>query len=179
VILFLTPGHFSFLVFQYIRKHEALLLCCCMQKILGRSDRVDLPELGLKNIHAKIDTGAYTCSLHCHRAEIVNGCLEFILLDEEHPEFTGMKFIFKEFEKREIKNSFGEVENRFVIVTTIRIFDEDIRAEFSLSNRGLLTFPILIGRKILRDRYLIDVKEKNLSFREKRKKLKIQKQKRR
>lgn len=135
--------------------------------ILGRYDRVDLPELGLKNIHAKIDTGAYTCSLHCLRAKVVDGQLEFVLLDEEHPEFTGMKFVFKEFEERDIKNSFGEVERRYVIVTTIRIFNEDITAAFSLSNRGSLKFPVLIGRKILRDRFLIDVKKKNLSYKEK------------
>jgi hypothetical protein len=144
-----------------------------MQKILGRYDRVDLPQLGLNDIHAKIDTGAYTCSLHCHKAEIVDGNLEFILLDEEHPEFTGMRFIFGDFEERAIKNSFGEVERRFIIITSIRIFDEEIITEFSLSNRGSLKFPILIGRKILRDRFLIDVKKKNLSFREKRRQRKL------
>jgi hypothetical protein len=137
------------------------------KKILGRYDRVDLPGLGLADIHAKIDTGAYTCSLHCSHAEVVDGQLQFVLLDEEHPEFTGMKFIFNEFEEREIKNSFGEVERRFVIVTTLRIFNEEIITEFSLSNRGLLKFPILIGRKILRERFLIDVKKKNVSYREK------------
>ena len=137
--------------------------------VLGRYDRVDLPELGLINIHAKIDTGAYTCSLHCHRAEVIAGKLEFILLDQEHPEFTGMKFIFENFEKRDIKNSFGEVEKRFVIVTSITIFEEVITTEFSLSNRGSLKFPILIGRKILRNRFLIDVTKKNVSFKEKRK----------
>ena len=145
--------------------------------VLGRYDRVDLPELGLYNIHAKVDTGAYNCSLHCHRAEVVDGKLEFILLDQEHPEFTGMKFVFDEFEKKDIKNSFGEVEKRFVIVTTITIFDEPIRAEFSLSNRGLLKFPILIGRKILRDRFLIDVKKKNLSYKAKRASRRLRKRK--
>jgi hypothetical protein len=139
-------------------------------QILGRYDRVDLPDLGLTNIHAKIDTGAYTCSLHCHMAEVVNGKLEFILLDQEHPEFTGMKFSFSDFEKKDIKNSFGEVEERFVIVTSIKIFEEVITTQFSLSNRGSLKFPILIGRKILRNRFLIDVKKKNVSFKEKRKK---------
>jgi hypothetical protein len=138
-------------------------------RVLGRYDRVDMPDLGLFNIHAKVDTGAYTCCLHCRRAEIVDGKLEFILLDEEHPEFTGMRFVFNQFERKDIKNSFGEVERRFVITTTIRIFNEDIIAEFSLSNRGSLKFPILIGRKILRDRFLIDVKKKNLSYKEKRK----------
>lgn len=145
-----------------------------MQKIIGRYDRVDLPQLGLNDIHAKIDTGAFTSSLHCHKAEIVDGNLEFILLDEEHPEFTGMRFIFREFEERDIKNSFGEVERRFIIVTSIRIFEEEITTEFSLSNRGSLKFPILLGRKILRDRFLIDVKKKNLSFREKRLRQKAQ-----
>ncbi len=131
---------------------------------LGRSDRVDLPELGLSNIHAKIDTGAYTCSLHSCNAKVVKGKLEFVLLDEEHPEFTGIKYTFKNFTQREIKNSFGIVETRYVIKTTIRIFDRLIRAEFSLSGRDNLRFPVLLGRKILRKRFLIDVTKKNLSF---------------
>lgn len=142
-------------------------------KFLGRYDRVDLPELGLSDIHAKIDTGAYTCSLHCQTAGVVDGKLQFVLLDEEHPEFTGLKFTFGNFEKRDIKNSFGEVEKRFVIITSIRIFNEEIMCEFSLCNRGSLKFPILIGRKILRNRFLIDVKKKNLSFGEKKKHLKV------
>ena len=131
---------------------------------LGRSDRVDLPGLGLEDIQAKIDTGAYTSSLHCLRAEIIEGELEFVLLDEEHPEFTGIKYRFKKFDQREIKNSFGEAEVRFVIKTKVKIFDEVVRSEFSLSNRGNLKFPVLLGRKILRHRFLIDVTKKDLSF---------------
>lgn len=134
------------------------------QMVLGRSDRVDLPDLGLENIHAKIDTGAYTCSLHCSRAAVVNGQLEFVLLDQEHPEFTGMPFRVKAFEQREIRNSFGEAELRYVIKSRIRIHNRLIRAEFSLSNRGNLRFPVLLGRKILRNRFIIDVTKKDLSY---------------
>ncbi len=137
-------------------------------QILGRSDRVNLPGLGLYNIHAKIDTGAFTCSLHCSRVEVIKDQLEFVLLDDEHPEFTGMKFVFKEFTQREIKNSFGVAEMRYVINTTVKIFEEEITAEFSLSDRDALRFPILLGRKILRDRFLIDVTKKNLSYRSNR-----------
>ena len=133
-------------------------------QILGRSDRVDLPELGLVNIHAKIDTGAYTSSLHCSSAEVVNGQLEFVLLDEEHPEFTGMKFKINKFTQREVKNSFGEAELRFVIKTTIRIFNRKIKAEFSLRDREKLRYPVLLGRKILRNRFLIDVTKKDLYY---------------
>lgn len=134
-------------------------------QILGRSDRVDLPGLGLYNIHAKIDTGAFTSSLHCSRAEVINGLLEFVLLDDEHPEFTGMKFVFNEYTEREVKNSFGVAERRYIIITSVKIFDEEITTEFSLSDRDALRFPVLLGRKILRDRFLIDVTKKNLSFR--------------
>ena len=137
--------------------------------VLGRYDRIDLPELGLTNIHAKVDTGAYSCSLHCQQVQIVDGKLEIILLDEEHPEFTGIKHSFDTFERRAIRNSFGEVEKRFVIQTTIRIFGEDIVTRFSLSNRGSLKFPVLLGRKILRNRFLIDVRKKNQSYRYKMK----------
>jgi hypothetical protein len=137
--------------------------------IVGRYDRVDLPQLGLFDVHAKVDTGAYRSSIHCHQVQIVDGILEFVLLDEEHSEFTGKKLKFSEFYLRDIKNSFGETERRFVISTTLKLFNEEITAEFSLCNRGSLKFPILIGRKILRNRFIIDVKKKNLSYKQKRK----------
>jgi len=139
-------------------------------EIIGRSDRVDLPELGLLDIHAKIDTGAYTSSLHCSHAEVVAGRLEFVLLDDEHPEFTGMKFHVMEFTQREIKNSFGVSELRYIIFTDIKIFGEVIHAEFSLSDRDNLKFPILLGRTLLRKRFLVDVARTNLSYKQKRKK---------
>lgn len=134
-------------------------------QILGRSDRIDLPGLGLKNIHAKIDTGAYTSSLHCSRAEVKNGRLEFVLLDEEHPEFTGMTFSVDTNTERAIKNSFGVAEKRYIIQTSIKIYDQEIMTEFSLSDRDALRFPILLGRKVLRERFMIDVTKKNLSYR--------------
>ncbi|HMV08810.1 MAG TPA: RimK/LysX family protein [Cyclobacteriaceae bacterium] len=134
-------------------------------QILGRSDRIDLPGLGLKNIHAKIDTGAYTSSLHCSRAEVKNGRLEFVLLDEEHPEFTGMTFSVDTYTERAIKNSFGVAEKRYIIQTSIKIYDQEIMTEFSLSDRDALRFPILLGRKVLRERFMIDVTKKNLSYR--------------
>ena len=136
-------------------------------KTLGRSDRVDLPGMGLKNIHAKIDTGAYTSSLHCSYAKIVEGHLEFVLLDEEHPEFTGMKFVFQDYYQKLVKNSFGEAEWRYVIRTELKVFGKVFLTEFSLSDRDNLKFPILLGRKMLRNRFMVDVSKKNISFRRK------------
>lgn len=136
--------------------------------ILGRSDRVDLPKLGLFNVHAKVDTGAYNCSLHCSTVQVVDGKLEFVVLDPDNSGFTGSKFVFKKFKQKMIRNSFGESELRYVIKTQIKIFNRLIRAEFSLRNRGKLKFPVLLGRKILRDRFLIDTTKKDLYFKSKR-----------
>lgn len=90
------------------------------------------------------------------------------MLDEEHPGYTGSKFVFKKFKQKQIRNSSGESELRYVIKTQIKIFERLIRAEFSLSNRGNLRFPVLLGRKILRDRFLIDITKKDLYYNSKK-----------
>lgn len=130
---------------------------------------MDLPDLKLFDIHAKIDTGAYSSSLHCHYVNEQDGQLEFVLLDDEHPEFTGMKFVFREYKIKSIRNSSGVMEQRYVIRTPVIIFGEEILTDFSLSFRESLRFPILLGRKILRKRFLVDVTKRNLSYRDKRK----------
>jgi hypothetical protein len=139
--------------------------------IIGRSDRIDFPDLHMSNVEAKIDTGAFTSAIHYHRAEEVekNGkkYLHFTLLDPAHPEFNGKNFYLKNYKKRTIKNSFGESEERFIITTKIILFDKSFEAEFSLSNRGNLKFPILLGRKLLEKEFIVDVSKKNLSFKKK------------
>ena len=35
-------------------------------KTIGRIDRADFPELKLRNLHLKVDTGAFTSTIHCH-----------------------------------------------------------------------------------------------------------------
>jgi hypothetical protein len=141
------------------------------KKLIGRSDKVDLPELDLFDLDAKIDTGAYTSALHCHRIRVVNKkgkkLLHFVLLDPAHPAYNEKQFFFENYSKRTIKNSFGQSERRFIIKTVVEIFDRTFRTEFSLSNRGNLKFPVLLGRKFLQGRFYVDVSVFNISFRNK------------
>ncbi len=140
--------------------------------IIGRTDIVDLPELKLFGIAAKIDTGANTCALHCHHIRVIEikgqPCLVFNLLDPSHQEYNEKEFRFTEFSEKVIKNSFGDSESRFIIQTKIKLFGEEIEAEFSLTDRQNMKFPILIGRKLLRKRFIVDVARKDLSFRNKK-----------
>lgn len=131
-----------------------------MQKeklIIGRREEIDFPELGLYGITAKIDTGAYTTALHCHDIQEKDGMLHFKLLDPSHPEYNEQVLKFTDYSQKEIRNSFGEIENRYIIKTLIRIGRKRIKAIISLSDRGRMRYPVLIGRKLLKNRFIVDV----------------------
>jgi hypothetical protein len=143
------------------------------KRIIGRRETVDFPDLGLTSIIAKIDTGAYTTALHCHdihvREENGQRLLCFKPLDPGHPAFTGKEMCFAEFSEKQIKNSFGEVEHRYIIKTRVRIARKLIKSVISLTDRGNMRYAVLIGRKLLKNRFMVDVSELNLW--EKKKKL--------
>lgn len=145
-------------------------------KVIGRIDKADFPELFLTNINIKIDTGAYTSTIHSHHIkEVVNDGekhIEFQLLDPTHSEYSDKIFNTKHYKKKRVKNSFGKSEQRFVVVTTIVIFEEEYPIELSLSERSDMKYPILIGRKLLNNRFIVDTSKQNLSFKLKQKKTK-------
>jgi len=131
--------------------------------IIGRRELVDFPELGLLKIEAKIDTGAFTTALHCYNIneEVINGkkVISFYLLDPTHPEYTKQKLIFTDYFKKNIKNSFGDYESRFVIKTIVKIGKRRIKSTISLANRQNMRYPVLIGRKLIGKKFLVDVSQ--------------------
>lgn len=141
---------------------------------IGRFDKIDLPQMKLFDIDAKIDTGADGSAIHCHHIELVKKkgkrLLHFILLDPTHPNYNNRSFFFEDFKRRTVKNSFGSSESRFVITTPVVLFGTERLTDFSLSYRGNLNFPILLGRKFLYRKYIVDVTRSNLSYRKKLKK---------
>lgn len=137
------------------------------KKVIGRKEKISLPDLGLKSVWAKIDTGAFTSSIHAEsiREEVENGksVLKFEILMPDHKEFTGKTLSFEEYKQKKVKNSFGQAETRFLVVTRIKIAGEIFFAEFTLSDRSSMRNSILLGRKILQDKFLVDVNRVNLS----------------
>ena len=106
---------------------------------------------------AKIDTGANTTALHCHHVRVENGVLFFRLLDESHPEYVQREQRFEKFEEKLIKSSFGQSELRYVVHTTIVIGKRKIKSIVSLSDRANMRYPVLIGRRFLKNRFNVDV----------------------
>jgi hypothetical protein len=130
-------------------------------RIIGRREFVDFPALHVKNIEAKIDTGAYTCALHCNRIseKIIEGkkVLCFHLLDPTHPEYNEAEHQFSEFTRKKIKSSTGEFEERYIIKTVIRMARRRVLTTISLTDRGNMRYPVLIGRKMLKAKFIVDV----------------------
>lgn len=125
-------------------------------KLIGRREYIDLPLLDIANVEAKIDTGAYTCAIHCGVITLreVQGktVLCARLLDDEHPEHC-----FTDFTVKKIKNSFGEMEERYIIKTLIRIGRKKVNTTISLSDREKMRYPVLIGRRLLKGKFVVDV----------------------
>jgi len=141
-------------------------------KVVGRREVIDLPELDLFGIDAKIDTGAYSSAIHCHDINMFlsdkKKFVEFYLLDPTHPDYNDKKIILPVLKERRIKNSFGKSQKRFIIKTTIILHGESIPVECSLADRSNLEYPILLGRKVLKNRFLVDVSRVNLSLKSKK-----------
>lgn len=134
------------------------------KKIIGRLDRAEFPDLNLKEISVKIDTGAYTSSIHCENIEEIDGVLHCVFLDNEHPEYNHKTFSFEEYNKIRVKSSNGIAQSRFEIKSRIKIFGKIYKISLSLSNRKEMKHPVLLGRKFLNKKFIVDSELKDLSY---------------
>jgi hypothetical protein len=108
-------------------------------------------------IHARIDTGATTSSLGVKSIVEVDGGIQCSLPNKKTITFT-------DFKKKIIKSSFGHTEERYVVKVLINVLGRKIRTDFTLADRSKMKFPILIGRKMLRGKFIVDVTLKNQSI---------------
>ncbi len=123
-------------------------------KIIGRREYVNFPLLNIEHVEAKIDTGAYTCAIDCNHIEIKHEGNKKIL---SFRLFNNEIYKVEEFTRKKIKNSFGEMEERYIIKTLISIGKKRIKTTISLSDRGNMRYPVLIGRRLLKGKFIIDV----------------------
>jgi len=141
------------------------------KKTIGRIEKIDFPEFELLDIESKVDTGAYTSTIHTHKIEetTINGekFINFTLLDPEHIQYNEKEFSTKNYHKKIIKSSNGTSEERFAIQTTVTLFNETHNIELTLSERSDMKYPILLGRKFLTKKFIVDTSQKNNSFKSK------------
>jgi hypothetical protein len=127
--------------------------------LIGRMDVADFPELDLENIDVKIDTGAYTSSIHCKSIRLENNVLFCTFLGEDN----SVVHSFSDFRTIRVKSSNGIAQNRYEIKTKIKLFNKTYKISLSLSNRKEMRFPVLLGRKFLNPKFVVDPSVKDLS----------------
>lgn len=126
--------------------------------VIGSTEYVDVA--GIKHIPAKIDTGADSSSIWASHIEVTkDGVLRFCLFDEGSPYYTGEVFEHKDYKVVVVRNAFGHEQIRYRTYIPITIQGRRIKALFHLADRSRNNFPILVGRRTISGKFLVDVKQ--------------------
>ncbi|HSM44940.1 MAG TPA: RimK/LysX family protein [Acidimicrobiia bacterium] len=129
-------------------------------KTIGWREWVSMPDLGIVEIKAKVDTGADNSSLHAFDSErFERDGIEMVRF-EIHPRQRKRKpsvsCVAEVAGERKVKNPGGRSEIRPVIRTRLIIAGEEIDALVNLTTRDEMTFRMLLGRRTVRHSFLVD-----------------------
>jgi len=129
-------------------------------RTFGWREWVQLPELGLRNIKAKVDTGARTSALHAFEVrsfeEDGRNRVEFKIHPNQKDNETVAVCTANVIDERTVTDSGGHKEKRWVIETPIRIGDQTWLIELTLTARDDMLFRMLLGRTAFRGRAVVD-----------------------
>ncbi|QDU09779.1 ATP-dependent zinc protease [Gimesia aquarii] len=127
---------------------------------IGWREWVKLPDLGVKSIKAKVDTGARSSSLHAYDLYQFERDGEKWIRFKLHPVQRSTHEIVqteaKILEFRSVRSSSGKASLRPVIVTNIELLGLRWPVELTLANRDEMGFRMLLGREAFRQRFLVD-----------------------
>lgn len=131
--------------------------------IIGRSELLSFLEADAERVPAKTDTGAYRSAVHASAIRVEDGILHFRLLGG-HPVCGAMAkdMAVESFKEVTIANSFGHSEQRYEVKLKVKLGPKVFHARFTLADRSKKIYPILLGRKLLNHRFLVDSAETSL-----------------
>ena len=128
--------------------------------VIGWREMVALPNLGISQIKAKIDTGARSSALHAFHLEKFQRDDQEMIRFQVHPYQRDSKHTVTAeaelLEYREVRNSGGKVQLRPVILTNVELDDVQWQIELTLTNRDVMGFRMLLGRQAVRKRFLVN-----------------------
>lgn len=126
---------------------------------LGWKEWGSLPQLGIERIHMKVDTGAKTSCLHAFKLEPFERDGQQWLKVYMHPHQDSLyEHIFETpvYEQREVTDSGGHTEVRYVIRSQLKLGKFDQTVELTLTNRDTMKFRMLLGRQAMRHNFTVD-----------------------
>lgn len=119
-----------------------------------------MPDLGVVEVKAKVDTGADNSSLHAFDIERFSRNGVEMVRFEVHPRQRKRKPIIdcvaEVAGERKVKNPGGRSEVRPIIRTKLIVAGEELEALVNLTTRDEMTFRMLLGRRTVRNHFLVD-----------------------
>ena len=141
---------------------------------LGWREWVALPDLGIHQIKAKVDTGARTSALHAFevRPYTEDGCdrVEFLMHPVQKNSDMVVTCTANVLDKRLVTDSGGHKEERYVIGTTLSIGRNAWPIEVTLTSRDDMLFRMLLGRTAIKGRAQVNPARSYVVGKKKRKK---------
>ncbi len=127
--------------------------------ILGIIETVSLPQLGVDEIMAKIDTGAYSGALHCDEIdEIIHPVSGKKALKIRPIDSTYDEVVIERFSRVYARSSSGHRLQRYIIKTAITVQGQEYDIKIGVTKRDMMNMKVLIGRRFLRkNNMLVDV----------------------
>lgn len=126
---------------------------------IGRAEKLQFEKLGIFDVPARIDTGAKTSSLWASGIRETDGVLQYKLFSKSSPFYSGAVIKTTDFSKRIVASSTGHVQERYVVKQSVTLAGRKIRGSFTLSDRSKQAYPVLVGRNILRGKFIVDVRQ--------------------
>ena len=140
--------------------------------VIGSTESITVA--GIENVPAKIDTGADSSSIWASHIRVTrDGILKFRLFDEDSPVYTGRAFKRKDYKVFVVRNASGHEQARYRTHLTMKLGDRKIKVLFSLADRSKNNYPVLVGRRSISGKFLVDVSKKNVPMPAKNPKTKI------
>lgn len=125
--------------------------------VIGRTTLIDFIDQ-VDNVPAKIDTGADSSSVWASQINVDRkGVLTFVLFDKQSPYYTGKVITRTDYGVATVRSSNGHEQVRYFTTFSVRIKGRRYRVRFYLSDRSRNTYPILLGRRTLNGKFLVDV----------------------
>ena len=131
--------------------------------IIGRQELCDLPQLGLYEIRARVDSGAKTTALHAYNIEVIEsdgktGVIKFNTHPENRRRKDGPIITLPFIDHRRVISSNGIKEERYIVKLEVVIGGRLFNTHVTLTSRHKMTFPILLGRNtLIEGGFIIDV----------------------
>ena len=127
---------------------------------LGWREWVGLPELGIRQVKAKVDTGARTSALHAVSVRVFEEGdrerVEFMIHPMQKDDKTVVTCVADILDRRTVTDSGGHKEERFVISTDLTIGKYRWPIEITLTARDDMLFRMLIGRTAIKNIAQVD-----------------------